>query len=193
MLIFGHVGITTGIIKLYEKAINRRNPKNNKFIDYRIVILGSILPDIIDKPIVQIIYGLQNHEGHLIAHSFIFSILLIILGIVMLRRSKNKSIFLLGICSFIHQVLDKVVLIPNEHFLQNINSSHFAVLKIFKFVHYITVPICTVFPYLSGVMMYFEKPCVFMSEVMGFIIIIYFVCKLSKNKGYENFLKYGRL
>ncbi|NMM65085.1 hypothetical protein HBE96_21100 [Clostridium sp. P21] len=193
MLIFGHVGITTGVIKVCEKVINRKKPKNNRLIDYRIVILGSILPDIIDKPIVQVIYGLQNHEGHFIAHSFIFSALLIILGIVMFLKSKNKSILLLGICTFIHQIFDKMMVMPNIMFLSTINLDHFIVLKRFKFVNNIMVFITEKFPYFSGVVIYFEKPCVFISEVMGLIIIVYFVYKLYKNKGYENFLKQGIL
>lgn len=177
MLIFGHVGITTGIIKIYEKATKRKNLKNNNFIDYRIVMLGSLLPDIIDKPIVEIIYGLQNHEGHFIAHSFIFSGLMIIIGIIIFLMNTNKSVFLLGICSLVHQIFDKMMLIPNILFSSNVDLGNFR----------------TEFPYLRNVVMYFEKPNVFISEVIGFTIIVYFAYKLFKNKGYIKFLKYGKL
>lgn len=194
MLIFGHIGLTTGIIKLCENTINnKRNAKNNNFIDYRMVVVGSILPDIIDKPIVEIVYGLQNHEGHFIAHSFIFSTLLIMLGIVIFRKRKNKSILLLGICSLIHQIFDKIMLLPNIFFLPKVNSVHFAILDRLEFLHIIMKPIYRVFPYLRGIIMYFEKPYVFISEMMGFIIIVYFAYKLYKNKEYESFLKCGRL
>lgn len=193
MLIAGHIGLTLGVIKIYEKVAKKKNTKNDNFIDYRIVALGSILPDIIDKPLVQIIYGLRNHEGHLIAHSFIFSALLITLGIIIFFMNKNKNALLLGICSLIHQLFDKAILLPNIFLLPDVNSSNFILLKRFEFVHNITLPIYTRFPYLRDTMTYFEKPYVFIAEVIGFIIIVYFVCKLLKNKKHMDFLNHGRL
>lgn len=193
MLIFGHVGITTGVIKLYEKATKIKNSNNNNHIDYRIVMIGSMLPDIIDKPLVQIIYGLENHEGHFIAHSLIFSVLMIVIGMIIFPMNTNKSVFLLGIYSLIHQLFDKMMLIPNIFFLPNANSGHFMILKRLEFVHDITIPIYTRFPYLMGVVIYFEKPYVFISEVIGFSIIVYFTYELFTNKGYIKFFKYGRL
>lgn len=193
MLIFGHVGITTAVIKLYEKAAKIKNPKDNNFIDYRIVMVGSVLPDIIDKPLIQIIYGLKSHDGHFIAHSLIFSGWAIVIGIIILIINTNKSVFLLGICSLIHQIFDKMMVMPNVFFLPNVNSSHFIVLKRLEFIHNVTIPIYTRSPYLRDVVIYFEKPYVFISEVIGIMSILYFVCKLFINKGYIKFLKYGRL
>lgn len=182
MLIAGHIGLTVGVVKIYEKMTKKNSTKDSNFIDYRIVVLGSILPDIIDKPLVQIIYGLRNHDGHLIAHSFIFSVLLIALGIIIFFTKKNKNVLLLGFCSLIHQLFDKAILLPNIFLLPNVNSSNFILLKRLEFVHNITLPIYTRFPYLRDTMTYFEKPYVFISEVIGFIIIVYFICKLLKSK-----------
>ena len=190
MLIFGHIGITTAVIKLYEKGTKK---ENNNSIDYRIVMVGSLLPDIIDKPLVQIIYGLQNHHGHFIAHSFIFSTLMIVLGICVFRMKNNKTILLLGICSLIHQIFDKMMLLPNVFFLPNIDFNHFIVLQKFEFIHNIIIPVYAKFPYLEDVVLYFEKPYVFISEIIGLSIIIYFIRKLYINKKYINFIKYGIL
>lgn len=189
MLVFGHVGITAGIIKVYEKAAKKKNSKNDCFIDYRIVIAGSLLPDIIDKPLVQILYGLRNHDGHLIAHSFIFSGLLIVLGMIIICINENKSVFTLGICSLIHQLLDKLMSVPNIFFLPNVNSRNFIALKRLAFVHNITLPIYTRFPYLRDTVLYFEKPYIFISETIGFIIIIYFICRIIAGKGRGRLLK----
>lgn len=193
MLIAGHIGLTVGVVKIYEKMTKKNSTKDSNFIDYRIVVLGSILPDIIDKPLVQIIYGLRNHDGHLIAHSFIFSALLIALGIIIFFTKKNKNVLLLGICSLIHQLFDKAISMPNIFLLPNVNSSNFILLKRLEFVHNITLPIYTRFPYLRDTMTYFEKPYVFISEVIGFIIIVYFIWKLLKSKKCMEFLKHGRL
>lgn len=173
MLIAGHIGITAGVVKIYEKVAKKKDTNKDNFIDYRIVALGSILPDIIDKPLVQIVYGLKNHEGHLIAHSFIFSTLLIALGVIILFKNKNKNVLLLGICSLIHQLFDKAILLPNIFLLPNVNSNNIIFLRRLEFVHNITLPIYTRFPYLRDTITYFEKPYVFISEVIGFIIILY--------------------
>lgn len=185
MLIFGHVGITTGVIKLYEKATRRKNSKNNKLIDYRLVMVGSMLPDIIDKPLVEIIYGLNNHEGHFIAHSFIFSGLIIVLGISILIRNTNKSVLLLGICSLIHQIFDKLISIPNTISLSNLNSGYFVVFNKLECIHDITTSIYIRFPYLRDVVTYFEKPYVFISEVLGLIILVSYYTLHNGNKDIE--------
>lgn len=187
MLIFGHVGITTGVVRIYEKAAKRKSGVNNNLIDYRIVMAGSLLPDIIDKPLVQIIYGLNDHEGHFIAHSFVFSALIIILGLIMPYFKGNKNVFLLGMCSLMHQLFDKLVISPNVFHLKNIN-----LIKI-KFVHNLITSEYIKTSYFRNVVFYLEKPYVFISEVLGFAIIVYFVCKLFINKGHMKFLKYGNL
>lgn len=193
MLIFGHVGITAGIFKIYETSAKRKESINDDFIDYRMVMIGSLLPDIIDKPLVQIIYGLRNHEGHLIAHSFIFSGLLILIGMILLYMKENKSVITIGISCLIHQLLDKLMLVPNIFFLPRVNSSNFVALKKLTFIHNIMRPVYMRFPYLRDTVLYFERPYVFISEVIGFIIVICFIYKLFANKSIHKFIKNGRL
>lgn len=45
MIFFGHLGLTGLAAKAVEKSLG------NIKIDYRVVFVGSILPDLIDKPI----------------------------------------------------------------------------------------------------------------------------------------------
>ena len=92
MLLFGHVGLTVGVLKVFEKVALSKNKISDNFVDYRIVMVGAILPDIIDKPLVQFIFGLQYHSGHFIAHSFIFSGVLIAIGIISLILKRNKNV-----------------------------------------------------------------------------------------------------
>lgn len=187
MLIFGHVGITTGLIKTYEKVTKGKNSKGNNFTDYRIVMIGSLLPDIIDKPVVQIMYGLRNHSGHFVAHSYVFSGLMIIAGIIAILMNKNKGIFMLGICSLIHQFLDKLMLTLNISFLSSVNLDYLFTLDKLKFVQKAVITISSRFPYLRDVIVYFEQPYVVLSEIIGLAIIIYFDCKLFIYKRYIKF------
>jgi len=97
MIFFGHIGITTAIMKKYEKDKKIR-------IDYRYVIIGSILPDLIDKPIELLAnYKFPQSGGRMYGHTLLFTV--IILAIGMIYNFKYKNVFILGLCSLIHIVL----------------------------------------------------------------------------------------
>lgn len=195
MLLFGHVGIATGVVRTFENIVVGRNDKdkNKNIIDYRVVMLGALLPDIIDKPIVEIVYGLRTHEGHLFAHTFIFSGLLIVIGTIYFLINKNKNVFLLGICSLLHQLMDRMVLLPNIFSLPVFGVGSSIIPRHLDFIHKITAAVYNAVPYFEDVKMYFLEPYVYIPEVIGFLVLFYFVCKLIIIKKFKGFLKYGRL
>ena len=192
MLLFGHVGLTVGVIKIFEKIVIGKNRTSSNFVDYRVVMVGAILPDIIDKPLIQLIYGLQFHSGHFIAHSFIFSGTLIAIGIFLLIINRTKNVFLLGICCLIHQLFDKLMLLPSILLSTGLGGTS-SITRNFEFIHRITSHIYRVAPYKEAVRNYFFEPNVLISEIMGFIIVVYFIGKVYINKGFDKFLKYGEL
>ncbi len=94
MFLFGHVGLTWGGALLLVRASRRlarsapvaeaaaqRPPDAG--IDYRFVILGSILPDLIDKPLGLFILRKQISNGRTFAHSLLFASLI---GLTSLAR-----------------------------------------------------------------------------------------------------------
>lgn len=76
MLVFGHLGFTTGIFSLIEEKLGYR-------IDYRVVFIGALLPDMIDKPLGMILLPL--HNGRVFAHTLLFALMLLSLS---LKRSE---------------------------------------------------------------------------------------------------------
>ncbi|HCJ79622.1 MAG TPA: metal-dependent hydrolase, partial [Desulfotomaculum sp.] len=92
MLFFGHTGTTLGLLWLLNKIIFKE-----KQLDYRLAFLGSILPDIIDKPLGLILLRYNLGDGRAFAHTLIFPILLFIIGLYITRR-KEGSPFLLSAC-----------------------------------------------------------------------------------------------
>jgi hypothetical protein len=168
MLIFGHVGITVGVIKAYEKIVPRKND-----IDYRVVMVGSLLPDLIDKPLVQLIYGLTKHSGHYIAHSFIFSGILIGIGLILLLRNKGRNTLTLGICCLIHQLFDKLMLLPNVLRLPVLGDGKFIIPRNLEFIHDITESIYKVVPYLEGVKIYTTAICIYSGNIRWNHFIIF--------------------
>jgi hypothetical protein len=63
LYILGHVGLTAALGEL----LSMRQSKLR--IDYRLLILGSLLPDIIDKPLA-VLFGI---EGRSVAHTLLFN------------------------------------------------------------------------------------------------------------------------
>jgi membrane-bound metal-dependent hydrolase YbcI (DUF457 family) len=74
--------------------------------------IGSILPDLIDKPIGLVLFASTIGYGRLFTHSLLFSIIILIIGIVIWWRFRSfvGIALYLGILS--HQLLDSMWLEP---------------------------------------------------------------------------------
>lgn len=102
MIFFGHVGITTALVKLIDDKVNPFEEN----IDYRFVMVGSILPDLIDKPLAILFLIGHAQSFRFLAHTLTFYTILIFLGILRFIIKSRTNILILGICSFIHTILD---------------------------------------------------------------------------------------
>ena len=107
MIFFGHLGLTLAVTRAADKTIiNRKHTDRTLDIDYRLVLLGSLLPDIIDKCILFFLAGERFKSGRLFAHSLLFSILLFALGIAIRYAYKKSWGIILAGCVFMHQIFD---------------------------------------------------------------------------------------
>lgn len=137
MLLFGHIGITSGLVMVGQRVVDikpapgacsaqgskqassldRETTRDRlatamRSIDYRMVLLGSMLPDIIDKPAWLIFRGGLGWAGRGYAHTFLFSFILFAGGVFLkLNRDKTWLLTIAG-CSFIHLVFDLMWLSP---------------------------------------------------------------------------------
>ena len=93
MFLLGHLGIGLGLAWLLAW-------KSPSRIDYRLVLLGAILPDLIDKPI-GILLGL---ETRIWAHTFLFLFAVLALSFVPVWRALRFVGF--GIAT--HLLLDRI-------------------------------------------------------------------------------------
>ncbi len=92
MMPLGHLGIPL-LVPILGRRID---------VDVRLLMLGALLPDIIDKPLGHMIMSEDN--GRIIAHTMIFATLILIAGIIW-RPGLSIS---LGV-SF-HHILDGIFL-----------------------------------------------------------------------------------
>ncbi|WP_297418304.1 metal-dependent hydrolase [Clostridium sp.] len=180
MIFFGHLGLTTEVIKAYEVILHRDKKLRDKvLIDYRFVLVGSILPDIIDKPIGAGLLRNIFHNSRIFGHTLIFSLSLILIGLYMLNRNGKNNILLLGISSSIHLVLDSMWLYPNILFWPYLG---------WKF------PARPEGNWVSSDMVrLITDPTYYLPELIGFAIIAYFFIRLLINKEIKYFISKGKL
>ncbi len=130
MLLFAHLGITTGIVKICDIVAGTAEPIGTEesdaanlkrlclcsahrirgllsAIDYRMVLLGSMLPDILDKPTWLFAFGDIFPTGRGYAHSFLFNLILLVCALVLFRHGKSW-LLAISLSSFAHLLLDQM-------------------------------------------------------------------------------------
>jgi hypothetical protein len=94
LLLLAHVGYTAAGVRLSQKFALRRP------LDYRLVVLMAILPDIIDRFLyVFVIPGAES--GHLFAHTLVFNVALFVV-LVAIRR----ELWIYALLPIAHLALD---------------------------------------------------------------------------------------
>ncbi|URZ09003.1 metal-dependent hydrolase [Clostridium felsineum] len=175
MIFFGHLGLTTGVVKICENTILNKK----KDIDYRFLLVGSILPDLIDKPIGAVFFRNVFHNSRIFGHTILFSAVLLLIGIYRQLKYKKNGILMLGIGSLIHLILDSMWLYTG--------------ILLWPFLGW-------TFPRRpdgnwagEGITRLLTDPVYYSSEIIGFVIIMYYFIKLIKNGKFKNFIKTGQI
>jgi len=105
MLFLGHliIGLIVGFI-LYE------------FFHARSIIifcaLGSVLPDIVDKPLGHIIFSSSLDNGKIFFHSLPIVLLFFITGLLVWKYYRSYSFIVVAFGMFLHQIVDMMWLRP---------------------------------------------------------------------------------
>jgi membrane-bound metal-dependent hydrolase YbcI (DUF457 family) len=98
-MIFWHLGITLFIARYVF-----RDPD----MDLRLVAAGSLLPDVIDKPLGSILFNGTFETHRLFSHALIFPVILL-LGVVLATRRSGalrKALIAVVLGMFVHLLLD---------------------------------------------------------------------------------------
>lgn len=111
MLPVAHATIGVTAAKLAEPALRRVGGTAAR-IDYRFAIAGSLLPDLIDKPLNWFLFPGYFDDGHLYGHTLLFALTLITLGLVLARRGELR-LLLVGIGALMHLPVDPVAANPS--------------------------------------------------------------------------------
>lgn len=103
MFFFGHTGITLGIFY----SLSRLSPKNNFSAAVPYILVGSLLPDIIDKPLGRIIFAETIGSGRIFAHTLLFATLLGLAGFYLYRQG-HSNLLIVAAASFCHLLEDNM-------------------------------------------------------------------------------------
>ncbi len=146
-------------------------------IDYRIVLLGSLLPDIIDKPMWLFAGDQISLSGHDYAHTLLFNLVLFICGLVLIKYRKSW-LLVISVCSFIHIILDQMWSNPVTLFWPLLGL----------------LPREVAAGWLSGVVRgLFSEPSAYIPEIIGLVIVLFFACRLIIRKSLINFIRSGAI
>ena len=175
MLLLAHTGITLAVTRVVEKAIVCRGIRNfPDLIDYRLVLVGSMLPDIIDKPLGGIILKESLGNGRIYSHTLLFLLFLLGIGLFFWCKYKLSCFLVLAGASLFHHILDGMWLSPVTFLWPALGWS-------FKkgdpenwLLHWMK---CL-----------FNDPHVYVPEIIGGIIILYFGVKLISQKNLLEFI-----
>ncbi len=118
MLILGHAGITLGAATILAGAVKNRHSTPatgiswltslSSYIDIRLLIIGSLLPDIIDKPVGQYFFRETFSNGRIFSHTLLFLVLIGAAGFYLYRRHRQVWMLTLAAGAFTHLVFDRI-------------------------------------------------------------------------------------
>ena len=206
MLLFGHIGITAGVVRVGDilgSSINRPlgsdDPDSNRgsnitvpekllpisrrinrlrdrlgSIDYRLVLIGSLLPDILDKP-SWLIFGDIFPSGRAYGHTLLFSMVLFFCGLLLIRYKKTW-LLIISWSSIIHLILDQMWHNPVTLWWPLLGAMQRA--DTTDWLSYITRAL-------------FSDPGSYIPEVIGLTIVLLMGYRLIVRKRSFNFIRTG--
>ena len=210
MFLFSHIGYTLAAVlvlnnslhinraisnEIDEKANSSEIPhlkgpsakfwtlvKRARGLDLRFIIIGSLLPDIIDKPIGLYFFRDTFGTGRLYCHTILFATLLFLAGFLINICLKKNFMLMLVFGTFSHLILDSMWQKPRVLFWPLFG---------FSIEKSIPIPFGT---YLRDLIIkVFETPWLGIPELIAAIIIIWFVWLLWHQKKLHSFILTGRV
>ncbi len=107
MVFFGHVGLTAAAARLIENRTAAR-------IDYRVVVFGSMFPDVIDKPLFMLLSGVPS--GRFFTHTLLVALALLGVGVYRYVRGGGTGALAFGGAVLAHDLLDSMWVYPRSFF-----------------------------------------------------------------------------
>ena len=147
-------------------------------VDIRFLFVGSMLPDIIDKPVGIYLFQETFSNGRIFSHTLLFLVLLTVAGLLIRGYSGKTWGLALSIGTLFHLVLDQMWQTPKTLFWPIFGIAFERIENTY---------------WLRNILQaLFSEPEVYVPEIIGLIALVWFVSKLVHHKAFTGFLKLGR-
>lgn len=112
MFLFGHLGFAAAP---YAAALGHRlevEESKTKARGLRWLLAGTILPDLVDKPIGQVLFKPYFENGRIYCHTILFASLVSIGGLRRLKHQEDERLLFLALGVASHLALDRIWIDP---------------------------------------------------------------------------------
>ena len=147
-------------------------------IDLRVLLIGSVLADIIDKPVGQVLFRDTFSNGRIFCHTLLFAVVLSVAGFVVYRSRSRTWPLALALGGLAHIVLDQMWREPRT-LLWPLYGIAFEKEDV---SHYLA-------DVLEGLR---TDPGVYVPEVVGAVILVWLLVVLVRRGGVLAFLREGQ-
>jgi inner membrane protein len=185
LLLFGHAGITLGVAAVISRAADDKRREHgwfaslSRYLDIRWLVAGSLLPDIIDKPVGQYFFRETFNNGRIFTHTLLFLIILSAAGFYLWKRHHQVWMLSLAAGTLMHLILDESWLVPGTLFWPLLGFS-FPQRELYNW-------------WGSLFQALFSMPGIFIPEIIGLLVVVPFALWLIFRKKVMSFLKYGKV
>ena len=175
MFLLGHLGLTLALVVGARRWVDVP-------LDYRLLLVGALLPDLIDKPL-SLVFGIG---GRNIAHTLVFAFTLTALFLLLRARDSSKggagiwtlALLALAIGTWTHLLFDRMWALPET------------LLWPFLGLAFPVDPF-DLFSLLEG----YSDPYVLLGDILGGVALLYIAWRhrLYRPDRFRRFLRHGRL
>jgi hypothetical protein len=155
-----------------------RFPSLLSHIDLRLLLIGSLLPDIIDKPIGLYFFRETFSNGRIFCHTLLFLVLVTFIGLYLYHRQGKTWGVALSFGILTHPILDQMWYTPRTLLWPLLGNFE----KI-DFGNWTT----NIFYAL------FNDPAVYIPEIAGAVILFWFIWVLLDTKQTLLFFRHGQI
>ncbi len=148
------------------------------YMDVRVLLVGSLLPDIIDKPLGIFFFRETLSNGRIFCHTLLFLLAITVFGLYLYRRPRQTWLLVLAFGTFTHLILDQMWRSPRTLFWP---------LYGFAFDRE------DVTEWIPNLLRGLARPEVGVPELVGLAIVIWFALALWHRKVIHLFLRHGRV
>ena len=148
-------------------------------IDIRLLLVGSLLPDIIDKPVGHFFFEDIFSNGRIFSHTLLFLIVITAVGFYLYRSHEKLWLFTLSFGTFAHLVEDQMWLQP-QTLLWPLYGLAFESIDLSHWLQGIFHELLT-------------NPVAYIPELIGALILIWFTLVLVRRRRVFAFIRKGQV